>query len=163
MSDPIQAITMPKWGLAMEEGLLAAWHVEAGAEISKGQQIADIETEKITNSFESPATGPLRRIVAEAGETLPVGALLGVVSESSVSDADIDAYVRANANSAYHPCGSCKMGNDEMAVVDPELRVHGIEKLRVADASIMPAITNGNINAPCMMIGERAADLIRNA
>ena len=79
------------------------------------------------------------------------------------ADADIDAYVRANANSAYPPCGSCKMGLDEMSVVDPRLRVHGIEKLRIADASIMPAITNGNINAPCMMIGERAADLIRNA
>ncbi len=79
------------------------------------------------------------------------------------TDAELDAYVRAHANSAYHPCGSCKMGLDDMAVVDPELRVHGIEKLRIADASIMPAITNGNINAPCMMIGERAADLIRNA
>lgn len=77
------------------------------------------------------------------------------------SDAAIDAYVRANANSAYHPCGSCKMGVDDLAVVDPKLRVYGIEGLRVADASIMPAITNGNINAPCMMIGERAADLIR--
>lgn len=80
-----------------------------------------------------------------------------------VSDADIDAYVRANANSAYHPCGTCKMGVDDMAVVDPQLRVHGIDNLRVADASIMPAVTNGNINAPCMMIGERAADLILNS
>ena len=76
------------------------------------------------------------------------------------SDAAIDAYLRAHANSAYHPCGSCKMGVDELAVVDPELRVRGIERLRVADASIMPRITNGNINAPCLMIGERAAALI---
>jgi len=80
-----------------------------------------------------------------------------------VSDADIDAYVRANANSAYHPCGSCKIGRDEMAVVDSQLRVQGIAGLRVADASVMPAITNGNINAPSMMIGERAADLIATA
>jgi choline dehydrogenase len=80
-----------------------------------------------------------------------------------VSDADIDAYVRANANSAYHPCGSCKIGRDEMAVVDSQLRVQGIVGLRVADASVMPAITNGNINAPSMMIGERAADLIATA
>ncbi len=76
------------------------------------------------------------------------------------SDADIDTYVRANANSAYHPCGSCKIGNDSMAVVDSRLRVRGIERLRVADAAVMPTITNGNINAPCMMIGERAADLL---
>ena len=79
------------------------------------------------------------------------------------SDADLDAYVRQNANSAYHPCGTCKMGTDEMAVVDPEARVRGIEGLRVADASIMPAITNGNINAPSMMIGEKVAQMIRQA
>lgn len=78
----------------------------------------------------------------------------------ATSDADIDALVRANANSAYHPCGTCRMGTDELAVVDPSLRVRGIDALRVADASIMPAITNGNINAPCMMIGEKAASLI---
>lgn len=73
------------------------------------------------------------------------------------ADPDLDAYVRANANSAYHPCGTCRMGTDTMAVVDPEGRVHGVDRLRVADASIMPSITNGNINAPAMMIGERIA------
>ena len=77
-----------------------------------------------------------------------------------VSNADIDAYVRENANSAYHPCGTCKIGSDEMSVVDSELRVHGIESLRVADASVMPFITNGNINAPSLMIGERAAAML---
>lgn len=79
-----------------------------------------------------------------------------------VSDRDIDNYVRANANSAYHPCGSCKIGKDDMAVVDSSLRVHGIDGLRIADASVMPTITNGNINAPCFMIGARAVDLILN-
>ena len=78
------------------------------------------------------------------------------------SDRDLDAYVRANANSAYHPCGTCKMGGDAMAVVDPQARVHGIDALRVADASIMPTITNGNINAPAMMIGEKVAHMIRH-
>ncbi len=76
------------------------------------------------------------------------------------SDAALDAYVRANANSAYHPCGSCRIGADALAVVDPALRVHGVDGLRVADASVMPSITNGNINAPCFMIGERAAGFI---
>ena len=76
------------------------------------------------------------------------------------SDADIDAFVRANANSAYHVCGTCKMGQDEMAVVDPQLRVRGIDGLRVIDASIMPAITNGNTNAPSLMIGEKGAAMI---
>jgi pyruvate dehydrogenase E2 component (dihydrolipoamide acetyltransferase) len=93
MSTDIQPIVMPKWGLAMKEGLLAAWHVEEGQEISAGQEIMDIETSKIANVFESPVGGPLRRVVTPAGETVPVGALLGVVAPPSVSDAEIDAYV----------------------------------------------------------------------
>jgi len=76
------------------------------------------------------------------------------------SDAEIDDYVCAVAASAYHPCGTCKMGRDDDAVVDPETRVRGLDGLRVADASIMPSIVSGNTNAASMMIGERAADLI---
>ncbi len=91
------------------------------------------------------------------------GLNLGEISPGAgvTSDDDIDAYVRQHANSAYHPCGTCKMGTDPMAVVDPKLRVYGVERLRVVDASIMPTITNGNINAPTMMIGEKGADMIR--
>ncbi|WP_214319710.1 GMC family oxidoreductase [Nonomuraea sediminis] len=74
--------------------------------------------------------------------------------------ADLRAYVRATATTVWHPVGTCRMGRDLMAVVDPELRVHGIERLRVADASIMPTIPAGNTAAATMMIGERAADLI---
>ena len=76
------------------------------------------------------------------------------------SDADIDAFVRAKSETTYHPCGSCKMGTDANAVVDPALRVFGTEGLRVADASVMPTIVSGNLNAPTIMIAEKAADLI---
>ncbi|MBW4511773.1 MAG: GMC family oxidoreductase N-terminal domain-containing protein [Scytonematopsis contorta HA4267-MV1] len=77
------------------------------------------------------------------------------------SDAALVAYVRETCSTVWHPVGTCKMGTDPMAVVDPELRVHGIEGLRVVDASIMPTITTGNTNAPTIMIGEKAADLIK--
>ena len=79
------------------------------------------------------------------------------------NDAAIDAWVKANVESAYHPSCSVKMGADDdpMAVLDGECRVRGTTGLRVADSSIFPSITNGNLNAPSMMVGERAADLIR--
>ena len=78
------------------------------------------------------------------------------------SDAEIEAWVRANTGSSKHPVGTCRMGHadDTRAVVDPALRVRGIDGLRVADASIMPDLVSGNTNAPCIMIGEKAADLI---
>ena len=69
-------------------------------------------------------------------------------------------FIRNYSTTIYHPVGTCKMGNDDMAVVNNRLQVHGIEGLRVADASIMPFIINANTNAPCMMIGEKAADMI---
>ncbi|MDE2383121.1 MAG: choline dehydrogenase [Alphaproteobacteria bacterium] len=78
------------------------------------------------------------------------------------SDAEIDAFIREHCESAYHPCGTCKMGStkDKMAVVDPECRVIGTQNLRVVDSSIMPQVTNGNLNAPSIMIGEKGADHI---
>ena len=78
------------------------------------------------------------------------------------SDADIDAFIRERAESAYHPSCTCRMGraDDALTVVDPETRLIGVERLRVVDASIMPSITRGNLNAPTIMIGEKAADMI---
>jgi len=76
------------------------------------------------------------------------------------SDAELLEAARQFSQTIYHPVGSCKMGRDKAAVVDARLRVHGIEKLRIADASIMPEIVSGNTNAPTMMIGEKAADMI---
>ena len=77
------------------------------------------------------------------------------------NDADIDAFIRKEAETAYHPSCSCRMGEDDMAVVDSETRVHGIEGLRVVDSSIFPTIPNGNLNSPTIMLAERAADIIK--
>lgn len=93
MAADIKAIVMPKWGLAMEEGVVTAWHIAEGATITKGQEIADIETSKIANVYESLSSGTVRRLVAQPGVTLPVGALLAVVADAAVGDAEIDAYV----------------------------------------------------------------------
>jgi choline dehydrogenase len=77
-----------------------------------------------------------------------------------VSDDTISSYLICNAGTIYHPSGTCRMGPEASAVVDPRLKVRGVAGLRIADASIMPALTSGNLNAPCMMIGEKAAEMI---
>ncbi|MFT4582250.1 MAG: choline dehydrogenase, partial [Gammaproteobacteria bacterium] len=76
------------------------------------------------------------------------------------TDEDILDWVRRTAETAFHPVGTCRMGADPLAVVDERLKVHGINGLRIADASIMPTIVSGNTNAACIMIGEKAAALI---
>ena len=81
--------------------------------------------------------------------------------EAVQSDEEIDAFVRSAVESAYHPSCTCRMGEDDMAVVDSETRVHGIENLRVIDSSIFPTIPNGNLNSPTIMLAERAADIIK--
>ncbi len=103
--------------------------------------------------FAQPAFDPYR------GDELAPGAAVR-------SDDEIDAFVRETVESAYHPCGTCRMGTDAdaagaAAVVDPQLRVHGMAGLRVVDSSVMPAITTGNLNAPTIMLAEKAADAIR--
>ena len=97
--------------------------------------------------FRSPAFDPYR-----GAEMFP--------GDNDDSDAAITAFLRKKAETVYHPVGTCKMGVDDFAVVDPLLRVHGIDGLRVIDASVMPKIVSGNTNAPTVMIAERASDLI---
>jgi len=82
--------------------------------------------------------------------------------EAVQTDAEIDAFVRSAVESAYHPSCACRMGEDDMAVVDSTTRVRGIEALRVVDSSIFPTITNGNLNSPTIMLAERAADIIKD-
>lgn len=91
----LRNVTMPKWGMAMTEGDLAGWLVGVGDTVEVGQLVCDVETDKITGQVESPVAGVVRRLVAEEGATLPVGALLAVVSDDDVADDVIDAHVAA--------------------------------------------------------------------
>ncbi|KDE19386.1 acetoin dehydrogenase [Acetobacter aceti 1023] len=94
MPNTITALTMPKFGLAMTEGKLASWTAKVGQSVQQGDELADIETTKITSSYESPAAGVLRKQVAQAGETLPVGALIGVLADADTPDVDIEAFIK---------------------------------------------------------------------
>jgi choline dehydrogenase len=78
----------------------------------------------------------------------------------ALDDAALEQHIRATSGCIWHPVGTCRMGNGEDAVVDAQLRVHGVRSLRVVDASVMPQITSGNTNAPTIMIAEKAADMI---
>jgi choline dehydrogenase len=104
------------------------------------------------------------RRMREIFRAKPLGDLLGRElgpGSDAQTDAEIGAYVRdRSSGTIYHPVGTCKMGTDAMAVVDPALRVHGTEGLRVVDASVMPTLIGGNTNAPTIMIAEKAAAML---
>ena len=78
------------------------------------------------------------------------------------SDEQLDEYIRSKAETAYHPCGTLKMGIDKMAVVNENLKIHGLQNIRVVDASVIPEIPSANLNAPTLMIAEKASDIIIN-
>ncbi len=101
MTEGIHAITVPKWGIEMQEGTVVDWHVEEGSEISVGDELIDVETDKIVNTMEAPMSGVLHRRLAEDGETLKVGALLGVMATADLDDSVIEEFI-----SAFKPADS---------------------------------------------------------
>ncbi len=110
---------MPKWGLAMDEGMVVAWHVAEGARFDGSEEILDIETTKITNALESTAAGVLCRRVAGEGETLPVGALLAVIAEDAVEAGEVDAFItRFNENFAVAAAEAATQSPSEPEMVD---------------------------------------------
>ena len=107
MSQRIYPITMPKWGIEMQQGTITEWHAAPGQAIAKGDTLLDVETEKIVNSVESPVTGTVRRILADVGATEAVGALIAVYAASDVADAEVDAFIAGfkPADTSFEPDG----------------------------------------------------------
>ncbi|MBS0416651.1 MAG: 2-oxo acid dehydrogenase subunit E2 [Proteobacteria bacterium] len=132
-SKTIHAVTMPKWGIEMTEGTLTAWTVKEGQAVNKGDSILEVETDKIINSVEAPASGTLRRITAAAGEVRPVGALIAVLADESVSDADVAEFIDAfrGASVSFEPDGHAAAEVTAAAETD-EPRVSPIAR-RLAD------------------------------
>jgi len=99
----IRTLEIPKWGLSMEEGTLAQWLIKEGSAFSQGQDICEIETSKITNVLEAPWDGVLRRVLAQPGDTLPVGAVLALVADEQISDSELDAFAATLNSGAPQP------------------------------------------------------------
>ena len=127
------------------------WHPEIDPAYFDDQADLDAMTAGVRRLLETVRQGPLARYVG--APFMP--------TQKDPTDAEIVEHLRIHTQTLYHPVGTCAMGVDEQAVVDPELRVRGLDGLRVVDASVMPMVPRGNTNAPTIMIGERAADLIR--
>jgi len=151
-SKAIQAVTMPKWGIEMTEGTLTAWTVQEGQAVNKGDPILEVETDKIINSVEAPAAGIVRRITAAAGEVRPVGALIAVLADESVSDADVTEFVEAfrGASVSFEPDGHVAADNSTAPETD-EPRVSPIarrlaEKLGIDVSQIRGTGRNGRVS-----------------
>ncbi len=135
----ITPVRMPKWGLSMQEGVIIDWWKTEGATVAEGDDLVDIETSKITNVCESPVAGVLRRIVAGPGETLVVGALIGVVAGLDIDDRDIDAFV-ADFQSSFTPAEPDGEGQQALQLSTVEAAGRGIRIGRAGPAEGTPIV-----------------------
>ena len=130
MSNALDAVTIPKWGIEMTHGTIVAWHKSVGDTVTAGEEIVDIETDKIVNSFEARTSGTLVRILAEVGDELPVGQLIGVVAADAVEEEAIEAFVVAQRGDA----ASGESREAEVAVVANQADAAAPGSVRIAPA-----------------------------
>lgn len=156
-----------RYGITVHVGLLRP-HSRGSVSLQSANPSADpcIDLNMLSDARDMPPMVAALKKVREIFRQPALQHIYGgelVPGDTLASDAELATFVRMAANHIYHPAGSCKMGADAMAVVDAQLRVHGLENLRVVDASIMPTLISGNTNAPTIMIAEKAADMILQA
>lgn len=144
----IKKLGMPKWGLTMSEGTVVEWLVEEGAEVETGDGIVEVESEKINNAVESSASGVLRRRVAEEGDVLPVGGLLGVIADAGVADDEIDAFVKEFEEN-FVPEDEAEAGGPAPEMVEVDGR--SIQFLRLGD--------EGSTATPLVMVPGYGGDI----
>ena len=132
MSKSLDAVTIPKWGIEMTQGTIVAWHKAEGDPVQAGEEIVDIETDKIVNSFEARSSGTLVRILAEVGEELPVGYLIGVIASEVVTDDAIEAFIAAQISDED------AVSEEETISASPE--VHIAKTDRTSAVRIAPAL-----------------------
>ena len=132
MTEGLDAVTIPKWGIEMTHGTIVAWHKSVGDAVEAGEEIVDIETDKIVNSFEARSSGTLVRLLAEVGDELPVGRLIGVIASGAVTEDAIDAFVAAQRSDAEAPPAG------ERISASPE--ASGAKDAGAAAARVAPAL-----------------------
>lgn len=155
MAGAITAVTMPKWGIEMTEGTVNDWAAAVGQPVSKGEVLLQVETEKIVNDVEAPASGTLRRIVAQKGEVHPVGALIGVLADAAVSEGDVESFIASfkGASVSFEPDApaAASSGADAGDAQSGEARVSPIarrlaERLGVDIGMVQGTGRNGRVS-----------------
>ena len=143
MSNTLDAVTIPKWGIEMTHGTIVAWHKSVGDAVEAGEEIVDIETDKIVNSFEARTSGTLVRILAEVGDELPVGQLIGVIAADAVEEEEIEAFVVAQRGDAaggeFSEAKVAVVANQADAAAPASVRIAPALRRKLQQAGIDPA------------------------